>query len=355
MKNVLPNKEKDRFKMQRITLRPIVALLTFIIGVALTAFWFVTYHSSAPKQTDATLTESTSPAGERQSSQSVELHLRQYNDDEALLAFENNTDNPIYVAYEPTTRRRPARLVYNFERQLSEKDKLEPLSTEMFDAFPGWNPVAPQTTVMFRAFCPQKEKGRFRVVVGYLEKAETAEVANSALDDPKTFDEKIARRDREMREAQSEWFSLPVKVEVTLPSNSTRRAVNELPAQGEQDVIENEDALIGLLQGGFGSGQINCFYDQKHYKERYCTFEELVAAGWINETDKEYKGYRITFLLSRDKKHYEVVAVPIKYGETGVFSFYADESGPAHAADKQGQPATASDPSIFDYDRWRNR
>src|SRR5436853_417478 len=120
MKIVLPNKEKGRFKMQRITLRPIVALLTFIIGVAPTAFWFVAYHSSVPKQTDTTLIEATHPAGEKPSSRSVELHLRQYSNDEALLALENNTDNPIYVAYEPTTRRRPARLVYNFERQLSK-------------------------------------------------------------------------------------------------------------------------------------------------------------------------------------------------------------------------------------------
>src|SRR5262249_33315239 len=155
-----------------------------------------------------------------------------------------------------------------------------PLFVEPFDAFPGWHQMAPQTSVVFRAFCPRKKKGQFRVVVNYLENADTAEIANTALHDPKTFQAKIARRNQELKEVRSEWFSLPVEKEITLMSDFTRRAVNELPGPGEQDVIENESAVIGLLMTGFGSGQINCFYDQKHYMKRYCTFEELVAARW---------------------------------------------------------------------------
>lgn len=120
-------------------------------------------------------------------------------------------------------------------------------------------------------------------------------------------------------------------------------------------IVENEKEVLRLLQSGFMVGQINCFYNEQHYKERYCAYEELVAAGWVSETDKEYKGYRITFIVSTNKKHYEVIAVPIKYGETGVYSFYLDETGGGHAADRQGHPASANDPSIFDYNRWRNR
>jgi hypothetical protein len=338
--------------MQNKSLRVIVGLITFACGVVLSGLWLIQHRTTAWKPTVGVT--STSPQGLVQSTQSVELHLRQYNNDEAILAFENNTDKPIYIAYEPTTRRRPARVVYHLERQVSKSDKPEAFETEMFDAFPGWNPVPPQSTIIFKAFCPQDKRGHIRVFVGYLEKAETAEVANGALDDPKTFDEKIARRNREMREAHSEWFTLPVSGEVTVPNNSTRRAVNELPAQGEQDIIENEDAVINLLQTGYGSGQINCFYGHKNDQQQFCTFEELVNARWLNETDKEYKGYRITLTLSEDRKHYEAVAVPIKYGETGVFSFYANEDD-TRGADRQGMLATGSDPSIFRSDRWRNR
>lgn len=287
-----------------------------------------------------------------QTNQKVELRIREYNNQQALLALENNTDKPIYIVYQPTTRRIPARVVYHIMQKLSEKGKPRRLTVESQSRgiFWGWNVLSPQTTVLFRAFIPTQLKGQYRVVLYYLESAETADLVNHFPDDPKTFDELIARRNRELIEVQSAWMQLPVKAGVKFSNNSTRAAVNELPAPGEQDIFENEISVSWKIRD-IASGQINYFYD--HNEKRYGSFEEPVAKGWIKAKDKEYSGYKVTMTLSEGKRHYKVEAVPIKYGVTGIYSFYDDDEGTLRAADKQGGLATADDPSFFTQSRWK--
>ncbi|HVB98045.1 MAG TPA: hypothetical protein VNJ12_01775 [Candidatus Dormibacteraeota bacterium] len=70
---------------------------------------------------------------------------------------------------------------------------------------------------------------------------------------------------------------------------------------------------------------------------------EKIASG---TTD----GYRFRFRVVTDShgqvRGFELGAVPETYGKTGRRSFFLDDQGKLHAADRQGAPATASDPVI---------
>jgi hypothetical protein len=290
----------------------------------------ITGRSLAPKPLAAGLSD-------HQEVGSVQLRLRGYNNRSALVALENDTDHPIYPAYEPTTRRRVARLVYHLEREVAHQPSGKALYTEVFDAFPGWNPMPQQTAVVFQARCDPGATGHFRIVVDYLEDPDTVAITNDILRDPKTFDQKIARRNRDMKSVVSEWFTLPVRADVVVEIGAGRRAVNELPGPGEQDVIENELAVIGLLMDIYSNP----------WRVSYARLKKASEEG--------YRGYIFSCTLSRDVEHYQIVAVPERYGEAGVFSFYSsDATGPIRAADKQGGPATVDDQWVFKFNsRWR--
>jgi hypothetical protein len=266
----------------------------------------------------------------------LELRLLEYNDARALLSLENHTDHSVYPAYTPTIRRRPAILEYRFERKVAGGVAVEELSTQRFDRLQPWSPVLPGTAVIFQASCPPAERSSVRVLVLYLESAETVRMANGIFKDPKTLEQKVLRRDRELKAIRSEWFELPAGGEVSLPNDSRLPAVNELPGPGEQDVIENELAVFEFLRDMYSSPR----------PETYGRLRKASGEG--------YCGYKFSCTISPDGEHYEVVAVPFRYGETGVLSFFGDEVGPIRAADKQGAPATATDPSAFDsLSRWR--
>ena len=70
---------------------------------------------------------------------------------------------------------------------------------------------------------------------------------------------------------------------------------------------------------------------------------ELLARGYAN-------GYNFavttTAQTNNNPATFKISAVPITYGATGFRSFYIDENGVIHAADKHGAPATADDPVL---------
>jgi hypothetical protein len=52
-------------------------------------------------------------------SETVDLHVREYTNDGALVTLENNTSRPIWVVYQPVMlTRAPARLVYHIEQAI---------------------------------------------------------------------------------------------------------------------------------------------------------------------------------------------------------------------------------------------
>ncbi len=59
---------------------------------------------------------------------------------------------------------------------------------------------------------------------------------------------------------------------------------------------------------------------------------------------QEKENYRFKFSLKPNKKGYEAIATPVKYGRNGRQSFFVDESGELRVVDKKGETATGADP-----------
>ena len=87
-------------------------------------------------------------------------------------------------------------------------------------------------------------------------------------------------------------------------------------------------------------------YARKNQK-RYASLETLAKAKdvtfKVESLKDEENNYKFEFKLKPDNKGYEATATPIKYGRQGRQSFFIDESGKLHSADKQGAPATVAD------------
>ncbi len=86
-------------------------------------------------------------------------------------------------------------------------------------------------------------------------------------------------------------------------------------------------------------------YARKHLN-RYATPETLSkikSTSFSEDLKDEADNYKFEFKLKPGGKGYEVTANPVKYGRQGRLSFFMDESGKIHWADKQGAVATAAD------------
>ena len=81
----------------------------------------------------------------------------------------------------------------------------------------------------------------------------------------------------------------------------------------------------------------------------YGTLEELRKENLIDYVLAEGHRYGYRFRIRREKRSpesqasLEIVAVPRSYRRTGRRSFYMDESGVIHAADKKGTEAKLGD------------
>jgi hypothetical protein len=287
--------------------------------------------------------------------ETIDLRIRQYDNDVALVALENNTSVPIWVVYKPSTYSRlPAMVVYSLEQLSDARSPARALSVERFDAWPGCHALPSRASILFRANAPPRKLGRFRVVVTYLESPQTATLWNRAISNPDTFESVIERRDRELKYARSEWMKLPVAGIKRLTNAATRIAVNEpWLANPEDALLNNEIGAIELLIGAYLSGQTDHFYQED--QRTFCTTGELSRGNeWICRGCEYYMGYRFDFKLSPDKRHFAVDAVPFEYGKTGAFSFHMQDDGLIHAADMGGEIATVSDPPLFTNDRWQS-
>ncbi|MEK6289508.1 MAG: hypothetical protein AABO57_27655 [Acidobacteriota bacterium] len=77
----------------------------------------------------------------------------------------------------------------------------------------------------------------------------------------------------------------------------------------------------------------------------YGTLPQLIEKRYVNDpASGKLTGYRFEVQVKRGG--FQATAVPEKFGITGKRSFYIDETNIAHAADKRGAPATASDPEV---------
>jgi hypothetical protein len=79
-------------------------------------------------------------------------------------------------------------------------------------------------------------------------------------------------------------------------------------------------------------------------KERYGTLEELFGEELLEKNYIEQMEYKIE--LNAVGERFEVNATPKTYGKSGRRSFFLDETGKVRAADRKGQPAISTDPTV---------
>jgi len=78
---------------------------------------------------------------------------------------------------------------------------------------------------------------------------------------------------------------------------------------------------------------------------KYATLDELIQRGLVNDPKQgKLTGYK--FEVNVTAHGYEATASPERYGISGKRSFYVDEQNVMRGADRNGSPATASDPQL---------
>jgi len=135
----------------------------------------------------------------------------------------------------------------------------------------------------------------------------------------------------------------------TVPSAQTRSdTVTRLTARQRRNLIRYNDAGAIMTMRNLFSAQAT--YQATTGNGDYGTIEELGKEGLIDYVLAEGHRFGYLFRVRREKRStespeasFEIVAVPRTYGRTGRRSFYMDESGVIHYADKHGAEANARD------------
>jgi hypothetical protein len=123
--------------------------------------------------------------------------------------------------------------------------------------------------------------------------------------------------------------------------------VRRTPRRQRRSLIRHNEA--GAIRNMFTLLSAEATYQSTTGNGDYGTLEELRKEGLIDPVLSE--GHRFGYLFRvRREKHapvspsiFEIVAVPRTYGGTGRRSFYMNESGEIHAADKRGAVANLRD------------
>lgn len=130
-----------------------------------------------------------------------------------------------------------------------------------------------------------------------------------------------------------------VQAPTPAPARLTTRQQRRLISHNEAGAIMNLQKLFSAeatYQSTTGNGD-------------YGTLEELRKENLIDYVLAEGHRFGYLFRVRREKRStesqpsLEIVAVPRTYGRTGRRSFYMDESGVIHAADKKGREAQPGD------------
>lgn len=111
--------------------------------------------------------------------------------------------------------------------------------------------------------------------------------------------------------------------------------------QAPQVTVANELAAMTRLQA---IGRAEMAY-QAESAGQYATLDELIKRGMVNDPSQgKLTGYKFEVRVS--SHGFEATATPERYGTSGKRSFYTDEQLVMRAADKRGEPASASDPQV---------
>ena len=126
-------------------------------------------------------------------------------------------------------------------------------------------------------------------------------------------------------------------VSMTACDSSTTTVIKQAP----QVTAANELTAMTRLSA---IGRAELMY-QAESDGKYATLDELIQRGMANDPSQgKLTGYK--FEVKVTAHGFEATATPEKYGITGKRSFYVDEQTVMRGADRNGSPATASDPQI---------
>ncbi len=107
----------------------------------------------------------------------VNLLLLERTDENLSFVLRNDTDRSIYVSYVPPEQGNTTKfLSYGLERMTST-GVFEPYG-KGFHFVPRLAPLAPKAAIQFRIISPPKEKGEYRVLVGYYDDEQTYKLIN---------------------------------------------------------------------------------------------------------------------------------------------------------------------------------
>ena len=127
--------------------------------------------------------------------------------------------------------------------------------------------------------------------------------------------------------------------ELHVPKNLLMLMLAGMSADSNQPpATRNEAVMRSTMRTLFSAEQA---YQATEGAGRYGTLDDLLKAQLISKDLTRDFGYKVEITASETK--FEVSAVPIEYGKTGMFSFFIDESGVLRGADRGGGPASVAD------------
>jgi hypothetical protein len=81
--------------------------------------------------------------------------------------------------------------------------------------------------------------------------------------------------------------------------------------------------------------------------KKYVTLDQLFSGSdAILSPSQSNPGYRFEARLRNDGESFDALANPVEYAKTGRRSFYINEQGVVHGADKAGADGTPTDPEV---------
>jgi hypothetical protein len=130
--------------------------------------------------------------------------------------------------------------------------------------------------------------------------------------------------------------------ELHVPKNLVLMAVAGISnGTNPTPVQRNEASAVGMM---YGIASAEHQYKKDKGAGSYGTLEQLIAADVVSKEMVENSGYKFEITFTGDK--FEVSAVPVEYGKTGVMSYFMDETMVLRGANHNGAAASKSDPPM---------
>ena len=130
--------------------------------------------------------------------------------------------------------------------------------------------------------------------------------------------------------------------ELHIPKNLVLMAVAGISGEiNPPPMIANERGAISSL---YMISNAQYRYKGSKGNGSFGTLEQLIAEQMVSKELLENSGYKFDLTVSGEG--FEVTAVPVEYGKTGIRSFFMDKTFAIRGGDRNGAPATSSDPHI---------